>query len=167
MTEIEHHRQNNQYKDIRKTITAGLTALVIHRDIFKGNIGASLKRHVYNSHVLPAMIYGAETCALTIQAKNANIRSLLGAAHTNMERIMLNILYRVRRKIIWVREKTMVTDVVEQVRRRKWKWAGHVSRIRGSRWIMRITTWKPFDRKNTSKKTSETVDTRTTRLLEG
>ena len=29
---------------------------------------------------------------------------------------------------IWVREKTKITDVIEQVKRRKWTWAGHVSR---------------------------------------
>ena len=29
----------------------------------------------------------------------------------------------------WVREKTNVTNVIEQVRKQKWTWAGHVSRI--------------------------------------
>ena len=29
-----------------------------------------------------------------------------------------------QKKIIWVREKTTVTDVIEQVRRRKWTWDG-------------------------------------------
>ena len=48
---------------------------------------------------------------------------------------------------VWVREKTKVTDVIEQVRRRKWTWAGHVSRIRDNRWTLRITTWKPYERK--------------------
>jgi len=39
-----------------------------------------------------------------------------------MERSMLNITYRDR-------EKTKVTDVIEQVRKRKWTWAEHVTRI--------------------------------------
>ena len=34
-----------------------------------------------------------------------------------------------------------------QVRRRKWTWAGHVSRIQDNRWTLRITTWKPYERK--------------------
>ena len=60
------------------------------------------------------MTYGAETWALTTQAKNK-----LAAAQTKMERNMLNITYRDRKTNI-IREKTMVTDVIEQVRR--WKW---------------------------------------------
>ena len=46
-----------------------------------------------------------------------------------------------------VREKTMVTGVIEQVRRWKWTWAGHVSRIRDNRWSLHITTCKPYERK--------------------
>ena len=48
-----------------------------------------LKRQVYNSCVLPAMTYGAETWTLTKQAQNK-----LAAAQTKMERSMLNITYR-------------------------------------------------------------------------
>ncbi|KAK2190367.1 hypothetical protein NP493_82g00031 [Ridgeia piscesae] len=130
-------RDNNQDKEIQRRITAGWTAFAKHRDIFKSNIGTCLKRQVYNSCVLLAMTYGAEIWAFTTKAKNT-----LTAAQTTMERSMLNITYRDRKTNIWVREKTKVTDVIEQVRRRKWTWAGHVSRIRDNRWTLRITTWK-------------------------
>ena len=60
---------------------------------------------------------------------------------------MLNITYRERKTNMWVREKTKVTDVIEQVRRRKWTWARHVSRIQDNRWTLCITTWKPYERK--------------------
>ena len=63
--------------------------------------------------LLPAMIYGAETWALD--------------PHPSKEQ---------------VREKTQVTNVIEQVRRRNRNWAWHVSRIRDNRWTLRITTWK-------------------------
>ena len=43
---------------------------------------------------------------------------------------MLNITYRDRKTNVWVREKTKVIDLIEQVRRRKWTWAGH------ERWIL-------------------------------
>ncbi len=59
------------------------------------------------------MSYGTETWALTTQTKNK-----LAAAQTKMERSMLNITYRDRKTSIWVREKTKVTDVIEQVSRR-------------------------------------------------
>ncbi|KAK2174362.1 hypothetical protein NP493_807g00016 [Ridgeia piscesae] len=57
-------------KEIQRRIAAGSTAFDKHRDIVKGNIGTCLKRQVYNYCILPAMTYGAETWALTTQAKN-------------------------------------------------------------------------------------------------
>ena len=60
---------------------------------------------------------------------------------------MLNITYRDRKTNIWVREKTKVIDMIEQVGRRKRTWAEHVSRIRDNRWILRIITGKPHERK--------------------
>ena len=76
---------------------------------------------------------------LTTQTKN-----MLAAAQTKMETSTLNNTYRNRETNIWVREKTKITIVIEKVRRRKWTWAGHVSRIRDNRWTLRITTWKPY-----------------------
>jgi hypothetical protein len=65
-----------------------------------------------------------------------------------MERSMLNITYLDRKINIWVKEKTKITDVIEEIRRRrKWTWARHVSRIRTNRWTLRITIWKPHERK--------------------
>ena len=135
-------RDKNQDKEIQRRITAGWTAFAKHRDIFKSNTGTCLKRQIYNSCVLPAITYSAETWALTTQAKNK-----IAATQKRMERRMLNITYRDRKTNIWVREKAKVTDVIEQVRRRKWTWAGHVNRIQDIQWTLRITTWKPYERK--------------------
>ena len=76
-------------------------------DIFKSNLAICLKRQVYNSCVLPAMTYGAETWTLTKQAQNK-----LAAAQTKMERSMLNITYKDRRTNIWVRERTKLIDII-------------------------------------------------------
>ena len=115
-------REKNQDKEIQRRITAGWTTFA------KDNIGTCLKRQVYNSCALPAMTYGAATWALTTQATNK-----LAAAQIKMERSRLNITYRDRQTNIWVREKTKVTYIIEQVRRRKWTWAGHVNKIRDNR----------------------------------
>ena len=85
-------RDKNQYKEIQRRITAEWTAFAKHRDIFKGNIGTCLKRQVYNSCVLSAMTYGAETWTLTTPAKNK-----LAAEQTKMERSMLNITHQDRK----------------------------------------------------------------------
>ena len=42
----------------------------LNTGIFKSNLAICLKRQVYNSCVLPAMTYGAETWTLTKQAQN-------------------------------------------------------------------------------------------------
>ena len=106
-------RDKNQGIEIQRRITAGWTAFAKHRDIFKSNIGTCLKRQVYNSCVLPAMTYGAETWAFTTQAKNK-----LAATHITIENSMLSITYRDRKTNIWVREKTKVTEVdIDRARR--------------------------------------------------
>ena len=59
-----------------------------------------LERQVYNSCVLQAMTYGAET--------NKQAHNILAAAQTNKERSMPNITYNDRKTNIWVRERTQV-----------------------------------------------------------
>ena len=120
-----------------------------------------LKRQAYNSCVLPEMTYRTETWALTTHAKNK-----LAATQTKMERSMLNITYRDRKTNIWERGKTKVTDVTEQVRRQKWTWAGHVSRIRDNQWTLYHhleTLWM----EKTLRKAGEMVERQTRWLLEG
>ena len=115
---------------------------MLHRDIFKSNLAICLKRQVYNSCVLPAMTYGAETWTLTKQAQNK-----LAAAQTKMERSMLNITYKDRGTNIWVRERTKLIDIIYTVRKMKWSWAGHINRLKDDRWTSRVTTWRPYDKK--------------------
>ena len=54
-------KENNQDKEIQRRIVAGWAAYAKHRDIFKSNLAICLKRQGYDSCVLPAMTYGAET----------------------------------------------------------------------------------------------------------
>ena len=41
-------------------------------------------------------------------------------------------------------EKAKVPDWVQEQRRRKWRWAGHVVRRRDMRWSTRMVFWEPF-----------------------
>ena len=69
------------------------------RHLQTGNIGTCLKRQVYNSCILPAMTNGAETWAVTTQAKNE-----LTVAQAKMEGSMLNIIYRTNNKYLGKRK---------------------------------------------------------------
>ena len=135
-------KEKNQDKEIQRRIMAGWAAYAKHRDIFKSNLAICLKRQVYNSCVLPAMTYGAETWTLTKQAQNN-----LAAAQTKMERSMLNITYKDRRTNIWVSERTKLIAIIYTVRKMKWSWAGHINRLKDDRWTSRVTTWRPYDKK--------------------
>ena len=106
--------EKNQDKEIQRRVMAGWAAYAKHRDIFKSNLAICLKRQVYNSCVLPAMTYGAETWTLTKQAHNK-----LAATQTKMDRSMLNITYKDRRTNIWVRERTKLIDIIYTVRKMK------------------------------------------------
>ena len=63
-------KENNQDKEIQRRIVAGWAAYAKHRDIFTSKLAICLKRQVYDSCVLPAMTYGAETRTLTKQTQN-------------------------------------------------------------------------------------------------
>ena len=99
----QHYRlkEKNQDKEIQRRIMAGWAAYAKHRDIFKSNLSICLKKQVYNSCVLPAVAYGAETWTLTKQAHDK-----LPAAQTKIERSKLNITYKDRKTNIRVRERT-------------------------------------------------------------
>ena len=99
-------RDKNQDKESQRRITARWTAFAKNRDIFKANIGTC------NSCVIPAMTYGAETWALTTLTKIKQ-----GATQKRWKKV--NITCRNRKTNIWVREITMVTNVIYQVRGRK------------------------------------------------
>ena len=115
-------KENNQDKEIQRRIMAGWAAYAKHRDIFKINLAICLKRQMYNSCVLPAMTYGAETWTRIKQAQN------------KMERRMLNITYKYRRTNIWVR------DIMYTGNKMKWSWAGHINRLKDNRWTSRATS---------------------------
>ena len=98
-----------------------------------------MKRQIYNSCTTSSNDIRRGN---TTQAKNK-----LAAAQTKTKRSMFHITYQDQKINIWVREMIQVADVMEQVRRRKWTWAGYVSWIRNNRRTLRVTTWKPNERK--------------------
>ena len=122
------HQGKNRTNRYNEESWQASAAYAKHRDTFKSNFAICPKRQAYNSCVLPAMTYGAETWTLTKQAQNK-----LTAAHTKMERSMLNITYKDSKTNIWVRESSAGIDVISNVRKMKWSWAGHIDRLKHDR----------------------------------
>jgi len=89
-----------------------------NRDLFKSKTPMCLKREIKNQCAIPAVIYGCEIWKLTMQAVN-----LLRVAQRAMERSMLGITLRDRKKSTWMREKTKEKDMVQEVKQLEWRWA--------------------------------------------
>ena len=54
-----------------------------------------------------------------------------------MERKMRRAKLKVGIRHTMVRQRTRVTDIVQYVTNTKWKWAGHITRMKDNRWTMR------------------------------
>ncbi len=91
--------------------------------IMNSNLPLSLKREVYNQCILPVLTYESETWRLT---KELQIK--LRSAQRGMERRLLGITWRDRKRASWIREHTNVADILMTIKNKKWTWAGHVMR---------------------------------------
>lgn len=65
--------------------------------------------------------------------------------------ILVNLLNKIitlnLKRNEWVRRQTGVRDVVMEIKKAKWRWAGHVIRRTDDRWTERLTSWYPREGK--------------------
>ncbi|KAG6940027.1 hypothetical protein G0U57_019731 [Chelydra serpentina] len=134
--EVNMHQNLNG--ELSGRIWAGWCAFNSIKDVLKGKIDKTTRKNIFNSAVLPAMLYGSETWALT---KREEQRLLV--AERAMEQAMLGIslLDRIPNEII--RECSGVKDIVMESRHNKMRWAGHTARLTDNRWTAIIAEWYP------------------------
>ncbi len=58
-----------------------------------------------------------------------------------MERKILGVTWEGRKTLHWVRSQTKCMDIIETIKKLKWKWAGHLARRTDNRWITLVTVW--------------------------
>ncbi|MGH0178353.1 UNVERIFIED_CONTAM: hypothetical protein FKN15_077393 [Acipenser sinensis] len=106
------------------------------------NMGNNMTRHaeLFNSTVLPAMLYGAETWSLTVVD-----RLKLAFTERAIERRMVGIKRTDRISNEQMRQMTKVKDAVELADKSKKRWAGHLARRTDGRWTLAVTEWLPLD----------------------
>ncbi len=102
------------------------------------NLPLSFKGKVYNQCILLVLTYGSETWHLT-KKQGEKLRSAQGA----LERKMLGIMWRDRKRAIWIRKHTKVEDILMTINKKKWVWAGHIMRRTDNRWTKKVTEWQP------------------------
>ena len=88
--------------EVKRRTRAGWSAFGNLNDIMRStcNMPICLKRKVFNQCVLPAMMYGSETWAVT-----KNMEQKLKSTQHSMERTMLGISKRDRKTLQWIRLK--------------------------------------------------------------
>ena len=126
-------------EEVKRRIALGWAAFSKVDNIMRSrNAKIKIKRKVFDEYVLPTMIYGSETWALTKAHKE-----ILAVAQRKMERIMLGISLRDHIPNAQIRHQSGVTDIIDAIRTAKHRWAGHVTRLRDNRWTIRATEWTP------------------------
>ena len=89
----------------------------------------SLKRQVFDQCVLPTVTYGCQTLSLT-KVTTQRLRT----AQRAMDRKMLKAQWKDKIPCREIRAKTNIKEVVKFAAKQKWKWAGHVARLKGITW---------------------------------
>ena len=59
---------------------------------------------------------------------------------------VFNMTYKDKRTNIWVRERTIVIDIIRHVGETKWSWIEQIKRLNDERCTSRVTTWRPYDK---------------------
>ena len=103
-----------------------------------------LRARLFDSTVLPALCYAAETWPDT----SATAKSLQ-VTHRALERCLLKYTrlsqYRAGLRSSDLRQMSRLRDPAEYASKAKHRWAGHIMRREDDRWTRRTVEWIPWD----------------------
>lgn len=106
------------------------------KEILKSDMPINLKSRVMNTCLLPSLTYACQTWKFTSKLKNKIITS-----QRSMERSILKIKKIQKIRHTAIRQKTKVIDALSYSKKLKWRWAGHVARLKDNRWTKTTTLW--------------------------
>lgn len=106
----------------------------------RSGINRENRARLFNQCILPVLTYGCETWSLTKEALE-----MLRKTERKMERIILGVRLQDRKRNSWLRSETGFEEVGRRVLQNKWRWAGHVARMKDNRWTRRIIDWRPYE----------------------
>ena len=130
--------KNRIDKELNVRIAKGWKKYWSLKNIMKRKLSKETKRQIFNKCIIPTITYGSETWSLR---KIDKVR--LARTQRKMERSLLNIKLVEKVSNEELRRKTNFMDVVEVCKKKKWKWAGHVQRMKNDRWTKRATERYP------------------------
>jgi hypothetical protein len=123
---------------IRRIALAGSVFNKLQKMFKRHDIKLKIKLRVFNTCVIPVLIYGCESWSVTKVMENK-----LNAAENKWLRRILRISYREHVTNEDVRGRTQQPLISDTIRRRRMKWAGHVLRMKENRNPKRILNYKP------------------------
>uniref|UniRef100_A0A8D9DYI0 Uncharacterized protein n=1 Tax=Cacopsylla melanoneura TaxID=428564 RepID=A0A8D9DYI0_9HEMI len=99
-------------------------------------------QHGNQKSILPVLTYDTETMSLT-QEQTRNLK----VCQRRMERSILGITLRDKKRNTEMRQRTRIKDVGEEVWMKKCEWPGHVARMSPQKWkkLSLCYEWYPRD----------------------
>jgi hypothetical protein len=112
------------------------------------------KRKVYNMCILPCLLYGCQTWALTEQLANK-----IKVFQNGIERSTIGVKRKDREKLKNIKSKTKFKNAYITYKQLKWRWTGHMTREKKKKWTRLITEWYPLDcKRNRGRQTKRWED---------
>ncbi|KAK6738795.1 hypothetical protein RB195_020727 [Necator americanus] len=137
---------NDLKEELNRRMRAAWAAFAAIREAKDQLTDQNLRAHPFDSTVLPALCYAAETWADTA----ATSRKLL-TTHRALERCLLKFNRRTQHlaglRSSDLRGMSRLRDPAEYVSKAKHRWAGHIMRRIDDRWTNRTLEWIPRDAK--------------------
>jgi len=128
--------------ELRRRIGAAWGALNQHRDFYSSRrTPQHLKCRLFNTVVLPTLLYAAETWTHTESEWKE-----LAVAQRRMERVLVGVRLIHRRSNDWLRGRSGVLDARCEAEKRKMNWARKLAEMSADQWPRRVVDWTPRDR---------------------
>ena len=109
------------------------------RNIWKAStLKQKTKLRIYRSNVRSVLLYAAETWRT-----NKKIEQRIRGFESRCLRRILKIRWEQRVSNKEVAERTGIPNIVEEIKRRRWKWLGHVLRMHKNRHPYVALKWTP------------------------
>jgi len=74
----------------------------------------------------------------------------LNAAHTAMERKMLDVKWQDNITNETIKQKIKIPDLMNRILKLKWKWAGHIARMTDN-WAKDLMMWHPSSKRKSGR----------------
>ncbi|KAJ4431272.1 hypothetical protein ANN_19869 [Periplaneta americana] len=118
-------REGNKTKDFSRV--EGILESQVHRT--GGTLSKKLRVEILETCVTPVLLYGCQTWSLT-----AKLRNSLQICQRKMLRRILGLSLRDKVPNEVLQKMSAIKDPALQATNTKWKWGGHVARLRDGRW---------------------------------